>query len=132
MISFNWLLTVFIDGFPPETSFRVWDSFLFEGAKVPFRYALAILKHYEADVLKMDDRLKMFSFLKACSKKLFDNEAVSKLAYTDGWTGFSMAQINEKRLHRNAEVKQELDDMERSRAEYLKSKTSQQQESSKE
>jgi hypothetical protein len=71
----------------------------------------------------MDDRLRIFSFLKACSKKLVDIDAVSRLAYTDGWTGFSMAQINDRRLHRNAEVKLELDEMERSRAEYLKNKT---------
>lgn len=34
LFTFNWFLTVFVDGVCPELFLRVWDVFLYEGSKV--------------------------------------------------------------------------------------------------
>ncbi|ROT73114.1 TBC1 domain family member 2B [Penaeus vannamei] len=50
LFTFNWFLCVYIDTIPPITYLTIWDSFLYEGSKVLFRYALAIFKLCEDGV----------------------------------------------------------------------------------
>ncbi len=47
------LLTVFVDCVPVSTLLRIWDCFLYEGAKIPFRIALAMLQLNQAQILKV-------------------------------------------------------------------------------
>lgn len=49
MYATQWLLTIFTYNFPFAIVVRVWDSFLYEGWKVVFRVALAVLKIAERE-----------------------------------------------------------------------------------
>jgi len=51
--AFRWLTTRFSQ-FPLQTVVRIFDQFLFEGAKILFRMAIYCLKVREKDFLKMD------------------------------------------------------------------------------
>lgn len=52
---FSWFFTIFVDGCRPELLMRIWDIFLYEGDKILFRFALAILCVAQDDLLKMSD-----------------------------------------------------------------------------
>ncbi|KAK6462003.1 TBC1 domain family member 2A-like isoform X1 [Huso huso] len=52
LITFNWFLVVFVESLVSDILLRVWDAFLYEGTKVIFRYALALFKYNEEDILK--------------------------------------------------------------------------------
>ena len=34
LFTFNWFLTIFVDGILPELFMRIWDIFIYEGSKV--------------------------------------------------------------------------------------------------
>lgn len=124
LITFNWLLTVYVDCLPIESVLRVWDTFLFEGGKVPFRFALAIFKMNEAAILKQTDKMELFQFMKNLAKNCFDINALTKAAFQmDGWTGFSQKSIDEKRLRWNAVVRKELEELRESRERYEEGST---------
>lgn len=44
LLATEWVLCVFTTTLPPETTARVWDALLHEGAKVVYRVALALFK----------------------------------------------------------------------------------------
>lgn len=44
LLGTEWVLCVFTTSLPPETTARVWDALLHEGAKVLYRVALALFK----------------------------------------------------------------------------------------
>jgi len=54
MFSAQWLLTIFTYSFSFSVTCRIWDCFLLEGWKVVFRFSIALLRHHEAALLKMD------------------------------------------------------------------------------
>jgi hypothetical protein len=50
------LLTVYVDTLPVPTLLRVWDVFLLEGPKIPFRVALGLLSTNQAAILRVPDK----------------------------------------------------------------------------
>lgn len=70
LITFNWFLTVFVDNIPPDMMVQIWDTFLYEGDKVLFRFAIAIFKYYEEDIIKIKESLKLYSFLRQMSSQV--------------------------------------------------------------
>lgn len=72
LITFNWFLTVFVDNIPPDTMVQIWDTFLYEGDKVLFRFAIAIFKYYEEDIVRITEPLKLYSFLRQMSSQVFN------------------------------------------------------------
>lgn len=62
---FAWFLTIFVDGTPPALFLRLWDSFLYEGDKVLFRVALAILKMFDRQLLKLTNSVAVNNFLRS-------------------------------------------------------------------
>jgi hypothetical protein len=61
MFSAQWLLTIFTYSFSFSVTCRIWDSFLLEGWKVVFRFAIVVLAHHEATLLAMDmEHILMF------------------------------------------------------------------------
>lgn len=75
----QWFISLFTYNFPCAFSTRVWDSFLLEGWKVPFRVALALLKVARADLLKLDFE-NIMHYFRALPKKA-DPETVIKAAF---------------------------------------------------
>jgi len=54
LYSTQWFLTVFAYNMPFELVLRIWDIFLYEGPKIPFRFALAFMQHYEPTIMQGD------------------------------------------------------------------------------
>ena len=50
---------------PTQTMLRIWDTFLYEGSKVLFRFALAIFKHNEEKILSLDTSIGIFNHLRS-------------------------------------------------------------------
>eukprot|EP01138_Halocafeteria_seosinensis_P004202 gb/GECG01004297.1/.p1 GENE.gb/GECG01004297.1/~~gb/GECG01004297.1/.p1 ORF type:complete len:441 (+),score=49.60 gb/GECG01004297.1/:1-1323(+) len=53
MYSTHWFLTVFTYNLPFHLVVRIWDAFLFEGWKIVFRVALALLQFAQDDLLDL-------------------------------------------------------------------------------
>ncbi|KAK3088782.1 hypothetical protein FSP39_023684 [Pinctada imbricata] len=82
-VTLNWFLAIFFDAVPFQTLLRIWDCFLLEGPKVLFRFALAILKIHERELLKKTDTISIMRHLKAAAKLTFDVDGLIKTAYED-------------------------------------------------
>lgn len=117
LVTFNWFLCIFVDSLPVELFMRVWDAFWFEGSKVLFRYALAVLKLNEAEVLKQTDYVTILTTMKNRVEDLNDIEEVTRIAFEE-LNPFPMRIISQKREHLRKVVKMELENLESVRKEY--------------
>lgn len=59
---------------------RIWDTFLYEGSKVLFRFAIAIFKYNEVELLNLENSIGIFNRLRAMCQDATD---VNKLAQVD-------------------------------------------------
>ncbi|KAL5479720.1 hypothetical protein EMCRGX_G023290 [Ephydatia muelleri] len=115
LVTFNWFHTVFVDNMPIETMMRIWDTFLYEGSKVLFRYAIAIFKHNEEQLLALDNSISIFNHLRTMCPNALDADRITKIAFTE-ITHFSIRDINRKRKAHMAVVQAELEEVEKCRA----------------
>nr|XP_058953743.1 TBC1 domain family member 2B-like [Pocillopora verrucosa] len=121
LVSFNWFLTVFVDSFPIQTTLRVWDTFLYEGNKVMFRFALAVFKSSEELLLKCEDHMSIFNFLRQVPEKITDANILSQIAF-QFLNPFPMQKIRTKRAYHLEVVKRELAELDKLREDYVTSK----------
>eukprot|EP00026_Physarum_polycephalum_P006769 Phypoly_transcript_06821.p1 GENE.Phypoly_transcript_06821~~Phypoly_transcript_06821.p1 ORF type:complete len:484 (+),score=108.64 Phypoly_transcript_06821:152-1603(+) len=91
----SWLLRLFVNVFPIETTLRVWDCFLFEGSKILFRVALAYLKLHEEQLKQCTDSGDVMTFLSSECKMFYDADRLIK-ACASFWA-LRRKQINELR-----------------------------------
>ena len=117
LISFNWFLTAFVDFFPIELMLRVWDTFVSEGSKVLFRYALATFKLFEDDLIKLSDPGPVFDYFRKVPKSRFDPQKVFHIAFTQ-LNPFSMKHIETKRRFFRPVLQRQLDEFEALRQTY--------------
>ncbi|CAF4469455.1 unnamed protein product, partial [Rotaria sp. Silwood2] len=82
-LTLNWFMAIFIESVPFETLLRIWDCFLLEGAKVLFRFALAILIINRESILTKTDTISMMKQIKDSTKHLIDVESLFKIAFED-------------------------------------------------
>lgn len=75
---------MFVDNIPPDMMVQIWDTFLYEGDKVLFRFAIAIFKYYEEDIIKIKESLKLYSFLRQMSSQVRN---IGRLKQVRIWTG---------------------------------------------
>lgn len=54
MFATQWLLTIYTSSFPFDVVTRVWDAFLSEGWKVPYRVMLALLEISQPTLMRMN------------------------------------------------------------------------------
>ncbi|CAL1546393.1 unnamed protein product [Lymnaea stagnalis] len=111
LFTFNWFLTVFVDGIQPELFLRIWDVFLYEGSKVLFRYALAFLKYTESDILKQPNSLATNRFMRTLGLNITDVKRIYQIAFSE-LNPFPMRSISNKRQFHLQQVKIELDELE--------------------
>ena len=78
-LTLNWFMAIFIDSVPFETLLRIWDCFLLEGAKVLFRFAVAILIINRESILTRTDTISMMKQIKDSTKNLIDVESLFKV-----------------------------------------------------
>lgn len=117
LVTFNWFLCIFIDSLPVDLFLQVWDAFLFEGSKVLFRYALAVLKLNEAEVMKQTDYVSILMVLKNRVENIVDFDGVSQVAFQD-LNPFPMKIISQKREYHRKNLKIESEKLESVRQEY--------------
>jgi len=72
LVTSHWFLTLYINILPIETLLRVWDCLFYEGNKVLFRVALAIIKLNEDKILAIDDPMEIFQVVQNMPKCLLD------------------------------------------------------------
>jgi len=108
LITFNWFLCVFCDNLHHHITFHVWDIFLYEGSKVLFRYALALFKLNEEEILKYDDHAEVFNFMKNMTNKIIDPRQLTQCAF-EGMNPFPMHRITRLRNHHLIEIKNEIE-----------------------
>ena len=147
MLTFNWMLVVFIDAMPVRTVLRIWDAFLYEGSKVQFRASLGVFLLHQQAILEQDDKQELWDLLRRATSGLHDANALMKCAFvsldaqhktaTTGkavrtaglavvtaglslavtTSGFSMRAIRMKREKYEREVRAEMEEQDRRRAE---------------
>ncbi|TKS65012.1 TBC1 domain family member 2A [Collichthys lucidus] len=84
LITFNWFLVVFVESLPSDILLPLWDAFLYEGTKVIYRYALALFKYKEDDILKIHDSVEIYQYLlRFFTKTISDGRKLTSIAFND-------------------------------------------------
>ncbi|XP_059496098.1 TBC1 domain family member 2B isoform X2 [Stegostoma tigrinum] len=119
LITFNWFLVIFVDSVVSDIMFRIWDSFLYEGPKVIFRYALAVFKFKEDEFLKLQDNMSIFKYLRYFTHTILDARKLTNIAFVD-MNPFPMRLIHSRRTFHLEKVRQELNELEAIRQDFLR------------
>ncbi|CAG8447382.1 3325_t:CDS:2 [Dentiscutata heterogama] len=69
LVTSHWFLTLYINILPIETLLRVWDCFFYEGNKILFRVALAILRLNEEKIMAVDDPMEIFQVVQDIDRR---------------------------------------------------------------
>ncbi|GAM18618.1 hypothetical protein SAMD00019534_017930 [Acytostelium subglobosum LB1] len=77
----QWFLCIFATTTPTETTFRIWDVFFSEGSKVLFRFALAMLKINEEELMSCQDYNDLYSLIKKIPSKMYDADHLMEVAF---------------------------------------------------
>ncbi|XP_071955359.1 TBC1 domain family member 2B-like [Antedon mediterranea] len=123
LVTFNWFITIFCDNIPAETMLRVWDTFLFEGNKVLFRFGLAFFKYHEDKLLQMTGYIEIFNFLRQMPSTMKDIKSLSQIAFHE-LNPFPRRHINNKRQIHRAQVLHELEELDAIREEFVTTRPS--------
>ena len=91
----GWLLSMYANTLPIPTVFRIYDAFLFEGQKVLFRVAIAIMRQNEAELLQYNDCTSFADRFNAILKNELDADTLMELAFSI--RAFSRKHLDEKR-----------------------------------
>lgn len=96
----SWFMSIFVGVLPIETVLRVWDTFLYEGPRALYRYALAIFKLSEPDIRKyrpIDPEI--FMIVQNLPRTCIDPNVLHDLAFVKkGFGNLSQGVIDQKRL----------------------------------
>ncbi|XP_040487585.1 TBC1 domain family member 2A isoform X1 [Ursus maritimus] len=122
-LTFNWFLVVFADSLISNILLRVWDAFLYEGTKVVFRYALAIFKYNEEEILRLQDGLEIYQYLRFFTKTICNSQKLMTIAFND-MNPFPMKQLRQLRRAHRERLEAELHELEQLKAEYLETRSS--------
>lgn len=60
---------------------QIWDSYLYEGSKVLFRYAIALFKSNEEQLLKLDSHSAVFNQIRRMGKLAYDPQRLSQVEF---------------------------------------------------
>ncbi|NP_001400723.1 TBC1 domain family member 2B [Rattus norvegicus] len=119
LITFNWFLVVFVDSVVSDILFKIWDSFLYEGPKVIFRFALALFKYKEEEILKLQDSMSIFKYLRYFTRTILDARKLTSISFGD-LNPFPLRQIRNRRAYHLEKVRLELTELEAIREDFLR------------
>ncbi|XP_023375801.1 TBC1 domain family member 2B, partial [Pteropus vampyrus] len=119
LITFNWFLVVFVDSVVSDILFKIWDSFLYEGPKVIFRFALALFKYKEEEILKLQDSMSIFKYLRYFTRTILDARRLTAISFGD-LNPFPLRQIRNRRAYHLEKVRLELTELEAIREDFLR------------
>ena len=96
----SWFMSIFVGVLPIETVLRVWDSFLYEGPRALYRYALAIFKLSEPEIRKYKPiDPEIFMIVQNLPRTCLDPNVLHELAFVKkGFGNLSQSVIDQKRL----------------------------------
>lgn len=123
LITFNWFLVVFVDSVVSDILFKIWDSFLYEGPKVIFRFALALFKYKEEEILKLQDSMSIFKYLRYFTRTILDARKLISISFGD-LNPFPLRQIRNRRAYHLEKVRLELTELEAIREDFLRERDS--------
>ncbi|NWU68677.1 TBD2A protein, partial [Pterocles burchelli] len=124
LITFNWFLVAFVDSLVSDILLRVWDAFLYEGTKVIFRYALAIFKYNEEEILRIHDSVEIYQYLRFFTRMITDGRKLMTIAFND-LNPFPMKLLRNRRSMHREELEAELCELEQIKAAYVKERAEQ-------
>ncbi|XP_046957071.1 TBC1 domain family member 2B isoform X1 [Lynx rufus] len=119
LITFNWFLVVFVDSVVSDVLFKIWDSFLYEGPKVIFRFALALFKYKEEEILRLQDSMSIFKYLRHFTRTVLDARKLIGISFGD-LNPFPLRQIRNRRAYHLEKVRLELTELEAIREDFLR------------
>ncbi|XP_072525006.1 TBC1 domain family member 2A [Salminus brasiliensis] len=117
LITFNWFMVVFVESLPSDILLKVWDAFFYEGTKVIFRYALALFKYKEEDILKIHDSVEIYQYLRFFTKTVTDSRKLTSIAFMD-LNPFPMKLLRNRRALHLQRLQAELSELEKLQKEY--------------
>lgn len=82
-VSFQWFFTGFVTSLPAQFAMRIWDSFLLQGRDVFFKYALAVLKLHERELMEMTDQIEAFNLITKGLHVLENVDLLTDIALTN-------------------------------------------------
>ncbi|XP_058379600.1 TBC1 domain family member 2A isoform X2 [Diceros bicornis minor] len=112
-VTFNWFLVVFADSLISNILLQV-----------VFRYALAIFKYNEEEILRLQDALEIYQYLHFFTKTICNSQKLMSIAFND-MNPFPMKQLRQLRAAHRERLEAELRELERLKAEYLETRASQ-------
>ncbi|KFP36046.1 TBC1 domain family member 2A, partial [Chlamydotis macqueenii] len=124
LITFNWFLVAFVDSLVSDILLRVWDAFLYEGTKVIFRYALAIFKYNEEEILRINDSVEIYQYLRFFTRMITDGRKLMNIAFND-LNPFPMKLLRNRRTMHRGELEAELYELAQIKAAYVKERAEQ-------
>ncbi|KAF7228728.1 TBC1 domain family member 2A isoform X2 [Nothobranchius furzeri] len=118
LVTFNWFMVVFVESLPSDLLLPLWDAFLYEGTKVIFRYALALFKYKEDDILKIHDSTEIYQFLRFFTKTISDSRKLMNIAFND-MNPFPLRLLRNRRALHLERLQGELRELEKQQKEFL-------------
>ncbi|XP_037318251.2 TBC1 domain family member 2A isoform X2 [Pungitius pungitius] len=118
LITFNWFLVVFVESLPSDILLPLWDAFLYEGTKVIFRYALALFKYKEDDLLKIQDAVEIYQYLRFFTKTISDGRRLCTIAFSD-MNPFPRRLLRNRRTFHLSRLEAELREVEEQQREFI-------------
>lgn len=91
--------------------------------QVVFRYALAIFKYNEKQILRLQDGLEIYQYLRLFTKTICDGRKLTSIAFND-MNPFPMRQLQQQRAAHRERLEAELRELERLKAEFLERQAS--------
>nr|XP_023668248.1 TBC1 domain family member 2A-like [Paramormyrops kingsleyae]XP_023668249.1 TBC1 domain family member 2A-like [Paramormyrops kingsleyae] len=117
-ITFNWFLVVFVESLTSKILLRIWDAVLYESIKVIFRYALAIFRYKEEEILRIRNSAEIYQYLQFFTKTISDGRKLNNIAFVE-MNPFPMKLLRNRRAHHLERLKAELKELERIQNEFL-------------
>lgn len=116
--TFAWFLVVFVEVLPSHILLPLWDSFLYEGSKVLFRFSLALLKLKESEILQLSTPLELHQYFRVLPKTVSNYRRLSAVAF-DELNPFSRRALRSRRAVHLERLQRELSDLRRQQSLFL-------------
>ncbi|KAK7916777.1 hypothetical protein WMY93_012538 [Mugilogobius chulae] len=97
----------FVEILPSHVLLPLWDTFLYEGSKVLFRFSLAMFKLKEPEILQLSTTLDLHQYFRVLPKTVMDYRRLSTVAF-DELNPFSRRAVRNRRAFHLERLQKEL------------------------
>uniref|UniRef100_A0A8D2B0Q7 TBC1 domain family member 2B n=1 Tax=Sciurus vulgaris TaxID=55149 RepID=A0A8D2B0Q7_SCIVU len=101
--------------------FKIWTLFFMRDQRwfVIFRFALALFKYKEEEILKLQDSMSIFKYLRYFTRTILDARKLISISFGD-LNPFPLRQIRNRRAYHLEKVRLELTELEAIREDFLR------------